>query len=189
MGIKTLYSVFIIKHKFSKNMSGPTTKEELLIKSKLNFDKLFDLIEQLPLETQENQFTPGTMNRNMRDVLAHIHHWHLLFMEWYRIGSSGVKPEMPTKGYSWKTTPGLNFWIWENYQKTSLEEANNLVKDSFWQMHEIVQNHSNEELFEKKRYRWNGFTSMGSYLVSAHSSHYEWAYKLIKKGMKNFFDA
>ncbi|HOP45228.1 MAG TPA: ClbS/DfsB family four-helix bundle protein, partial [Flavobacteriales bacterium] len=41
-----------------------------------------------------------------------------------------------------------------------------------------------EELFEKKRYRWTGSTSLGAYLVSATSSHYDWALKLIQKVLR-----
>ena len=41
-----------------------------------------------------------------------------------------------------------------------------------------------EELFTKKKYHWTGSTSLGSYLVSATSSHYDWALKLIRKSIK-----
>lgn len=40
------------------------------------------------------------------------------------------------------------------------------------------------ELFEKKRYKWTGTTLLGAYFVSATSSHYDWAYKLIKKAKR-----
>ena len=54
---------------------------------------------------QHQEFPEGTMNRNIRDVLAHLHHWHLLMLEWYRLGMTGEKPAMPATGYSWKMTP------------------------------------------------------------------------------------
>lgn len=59
-----------------------------------------------------------------------------------------------------------------------------MLEKSFEQLQEVMVKHSNEELFEKKRYKWTGTTSMGSYLVSATSSHYDWALKLIKKAKK-----
>jgi hypothetical protein len=37
-----------------------------------------------------------------------------------------------------------------------------------------------EELFTKKKYQWTGTTSLGAYLVSATSSHYDWGLKTIK---------
>ena len=91
---------------------------------------------------------------------------------------------MPAKGYTWKTTPELNKWIWKKYKDTSLEDAKVNFKSSYKKIRSIIKNHSDEELFEKKRYKWTGTTSLGAYLVSATSSHYDWAIKLIKKAKK-----
>ncbi|MFZ1750846.1 MAG: ClbS/DfsB family four-helix bundle protein [Saprospiraceae bacterium] len=165
-------------------MARPKNKEELLHLSKQNFDKLINAIEAMDKDEQEMEFPSGTMNRNIRDVLMHLHHWHLLMMEWYSTGMAGEKPAMPAKGYTWKTTPELNKWIWEKYRQTSLGEAKKSVKESFQQVRQLIEKHSDEELFEKKRYKWTGTTSLGSYLVSATSSHYDWAFKLIKKAKK-----
>ncbi|MEM7107806.1 MAG: ClbS/DfsB family four-helix bundle protein [Bacteroidota bacterium] len=48
----------------------------------------------------------------------------------------------------------------------------------------MIEEHSEEELFEKKRYKWTGTTSLAAYLISATSSHYDWALKLMKKCFK-----
>lgn len=165
-------------------MPRPKSKSELLHLSNENFNKLNTFIEQLSTDAQQESFPEGTLNRNIRDVLTHLHHWHLMVLEWYKVGMTGEKPAMPAKGYTWKTTPDLNKKIWEQYQNTSLAEAKALVKDSFDQVQQLIQKHSNEELFEKKRYKWTGSTSVGSYLVSVTSSHYDWALKLIKKAKK-----
>ncbi|MDR1911573.1 MAG: ClbS/DfsB family four-helix bundle protein, partial [Helicobacteraceae bacterium] len=37
-----------------------------------------------------------------------------------------------------------------------------------------------DELFTKNKYEWTGTTSLGSYLISATSSHYDWGLKTIK---------
>ena len=87
-------------------------------------------------------------------------------------------------GYTWKTAPALNLWIWEKYQATPLSEAKQLLNQSFKKLRTIINQHSNEELFTKKKYKWTGSTSLGSYLVSATSSHYDWGLKLIKKAKK-----
>ena len=39
----------------------------------------------------------------------------------------------------------------------------------------------NDELFTKGVYKWTGGTSLGSYFVSAISSHYDWALKKTQK--------
>ncbi len=79
-------------------MPRPKTNEELLHQGTINFEKLFDFIESF--SEQENEFPKGTMNRNIRDVLCHLHHWHLLMREWYTIGMKGEKPIMPAMGFT-----------------------------------------------------------------------------------------
>lgn len=165
-------------------MSRPASKTELHEKSKASFQNLNSFIEQMPSEQQLKEFPKGIMNRNIRDVLMHLHHWHLMFLKWYEVGMSGKKPVMPAMGYTWKTTPDLNQWILQNYQEISLEKAKTLLKESHNYIQVIIERHSDKELFEKKRYKWTGTTSLGAYLVSTTSSHYEWALKLIKRAKK-----
>lgn len=165
-------------------MPRPKSKQELIESSQKNFKKLNDLIDSFSVKEQKTDFPEGTLNRNIRDVLAHVHHWNVMTLGWYEVGMKGEKPDMPAKGYTWKTLPDLNRNIFEKYQKTGLEKARVLLEDSFNGLQKIIQQHTDEELFEKKRYKWTGSTSLGSYLVSAASSHYEWAFKLIKKAKK-----
>lgn len=165
-------------------MSRPKSKDELLTLSQENFDKLNAFINAYSTTEQMAEFKTETMNRNIRDVLAHLHHWHLMMLDWYTVGMTGAKPDIPAKGYTWKTTPALNKWIWEKYNDTELKEVRSMLQGSFEDLRKVIQSHSNDELFEKKRYKWTGTTSLGSYLVSATSSHYDWALKLIKKGKK-----
>ncbi|MDR9365005.1 MAG: ClbS/DfsB family four-helix bundle protein [Balneolaceae bacterium] len=166
-------------------MPRPKTKEQLLKLSRKNYKKLNDLINSFPAEEQRADFPEGTMNRNISDVLAHLHHWHLMFLDWYYVGMKDEKPEMPATGYSWKSLPDLNKKIWEDYKDMDLEDALKLLEESFEEVQKIIQRHTEKELFEKKHYRWTGSTSLGAYLVSATSSHYDWAYKLIKKAKKS----
>ena len=165
-------------------MSRPTNKKDLLYLSQQNFDALIDFVAFIPESSRHTEFPEGTMNRNIRDVLAHLHHWHLMFLDWYVVGMKGQKPDIPAKGYTWKTTPELNLKIRNDYQRTDLEEVLIKLKLSFQEVRKIIDKHSDDELFEKGKYTWTGTTSLGAYLVSATSSHYDWALKLIKKATK-----
>ena len=162
-------------------MPRPKTKQELLDLSAKNLQKLLAYIDQLSLEQQQGSFPPGTLNRNIRDVLAHLHHWHLMMLDWYEIGMAGDKPEMPAKGYTWRDTSKLNHKIWEHYQSIPLSQIRDEFERSAQRVQKLIQAHSDEELFEKKRYKWTGSTSMAAYFISATSSHYDWAFKLIKR--------
>lgn len=165
-------------------MPRPKTKDELSELSQDNFTKLKELVDSYSPKEQTVEFPKGTMNRNIRDVLAHLHHWHLMMLDWYEVGMKGEKPEMPAKDYTWKTVPELNRVIWEKYRTIELEKVRSDLNHSYQQLQKVIERHSNEELFEKKRNKWTGTTSLGSYLVSATSSHYDWALKLIKGAKK-----
>lgn len=165
-------------------MGRPKTKIALLELSFKNFVKLKDLVDSFTPEERTKEFPVGTMNRNIRDVLAHLHHWDLLMLEWYAIGMKGQKPDMPAKGYTWKTISDLNHNIQKQYQSIDLHLVRSDLNSSFKRLQELIKRHTDEELFEKKHYPWTGSTSLGAYFISATSSHYDWAYKLIRKAKK-----
>lgn len=164
-------------------MPRPTSKQELLTQSHARYEALNTFIDAMAAGDRERTFKPGTMNRNIRDVLGHVHHWHLLFLEWYAVGMKGGKPEMPAKGYTWSTSPALNRWIHERYSGHSLKRMRSALARSHTKLMAVIGQHSQAELFTRKRYAWTGSTSLGAYMVSATSSHYDWALKLIKRGL------
>jgi len=165
-------------------MPKPKSKEELLVASQENYKLLINLIDSYSKEDLQRQFPKGTLNRNIRDVISHLHQWHLMILDWYKVGMKGSKPDMPAKGYTWQTLPDLNKKIWKDCQSIEIETAKDQLVKSFKKVQSLISKHSNEELFEKKRYHWTGSTSLAAYLILNTSSHYNWAYKLIKKSMK-----
>lgn len=165
-------------------MPRPKTKEALIKQSDEQYEKLISLIQESSHEELVREFPEGYLNRNVRDVIAHLHEWHKMFINWYTAGMNGDKPEMPARGYSWKTTPDLNRDIQMKYCIEPFEKVLRGFKSSHAEVMNIIHQHNNDELFEKKRYQWTGSTSLGAYLVSTTSSHYDWALKLIKKCRK-----
>lgn len=165
-------------------MPRPKNQAELLTQARANKAKLMDFIHQMPPESQTAEFPPGTMNRNVRDVLGHVHHWHLMMKNWYEVGMNGRKPQMPAPGYTWKTVPDLNRKIHQTYLEVPLADMEVQFEASHLDMIRIIEQHDDEELFTKKKYPWTGSTSLGAYLISATSSHYAWALKLIKRSLK-----
>ena len=88
---------------------------------------------------------------------------------------------MPADGHTWKTTSALNQDIWESFQATDLATVREDLDASHMRLGALIRSHDDEELFEKRRYAWTGSTALGSYLISATSSHYGWAIKLLKR--------
>ena len=93
---------------------------------------------------------------------------------------SGQKPAIPAEDVTWQTLPKLNHRIYDQYKGTELGVSIELLMKSHKEIKRLIMKHSDEELFEKKRYPWTGTTSLGAYLISATSSHYDWALKTIK---------
>lgn len=165
-------------------MPRPQTKTELVHLADANYQKLAEFIESLSPEDQNGDFPEGTMNRNIADVIFHLHEWHKMMLNWHRIGSLGQKPEMPAKGFTWKSTTLLNQKLWAQNKDRPLAEALQLFAESHLEVFHLIKGHSEEELFTKKKYPWTGSTSLAAYLISATSSHYDWALKLIRKAIK-----
>ncbi len=102
-------------------MPRPTSKTELLQLSQENFKNLMDFVSAQ--ENPNKEFSGNTMNGNIRDVLGHLHLWHEMFLNWYKIGMQGEKPAIPKEGYTFADTPKLNREIWESCQNISLDEV------------------------------------------------------------------
>jgi len=163
-------------------MARPKTKGELMQSSQDNFSKLMALVRSVP---DESISKGGVCDEwSIKDILAHLHAWHMLCLVWYQEGMTGTKPPMPAPGYSWKQTPELNQEIYKEYQDEEYLNILSALEESHLEISEVIIKHSQEELFTKKLYAWTSSTSMGSYFISATSSHYDWATGLIKKWIK-----
>jgi hypothetical protein len=100
---------------------------------------------------------------------------------------SGKKPAIPAEDVTWQTLPVLNHRIYEKYKGTDLNEAIKMFKKSHKTVTALIEKHKDDELFKKRNYQWTGTTSLGAYLISATSSHYDWGFKTIKP-LKNWLN-
>jgi hypothetical protein len=166
-------------------MTRPTTKETLVQASDAGFRVLLSTVEAIPVALRDEEFPFEGRDRTIRDVLCHLHEWHKLMLGWYSAGMQGDKPDVPALGYTWKTTPELNAELWAKHQDTSLESALELLRQSHQDVQDLILRHTDEELFAKQRFAWTGSTSLGAYLVSCTSSHYDWGLKKIRKLKKH----
>lgn len=177
-------------------MSRPTTKSDLVKTANEQFDKMWKLINSMTDAEQNAAFDFGDdlnkkeahwkRDKNMRDVLVHLYEWHQLLLNWISANKNGeAKPFLP-EPYSWKTYGDMNVTFWEKHQSTSYADSKEMLSESHKKVLDLIKNFSDEALFEKKHFSWTGTTSLGSYCVSATSSHYDWAMKKIKQHIKSF---
>ena len=175
-------------------MSRPTTKSELAEAAQAQFFKLWQLIDSM---TENEQTAPFDFpeistgkeahwkrDKNIRDVLIHLYEWHQLLLSFVASNQQGnAQPFLP-EPYTWMTYGDMNVEFWKKHQTTPHSDARELLLKSHAEVMELIEAFTNQELFEKKHFDWTGTTSLGSYCVSATSSHYDWAQKKIKRHIK-----
>ena len=166
-------------------MPRPTTKNDLLAAAQTQFEKLWKLIDSMPDEKQQATFAFDDRDRNLRDVLIHLYEWHQLLLNWAQTNRKGTAVNFLPDPYNWKTYPQMNVEFWKKHQSTSLADAQNDLKASHSEVMTLIESFSDEELFTKKYFPWTGTTNLGSYCISATSSHYDWAMKKLKQHSKN----
>ena len=164
-------------------MARPNTRKDLIDLSRTNYEKILKMVNEVTVDVISE--AGACEHWSIKDILAHLHGWHLMYLRWYEEGMAGEKPEMHASGYTWATTPALNAEIYARYKDEALGEILILLDETHHKVMKIIENHSDEELFTKKKYTWTGTTSLGSYTVSAMSSHYDWAIKQIKTFLKS----
>ena len=114
----------------------------------------------------------------------HLYEWHQLLIKWIVSNINGENVAFLPKPYNWKTYSEMNVKFWEKHQNTPLEQAKKMLQNSHKQVMECIEKFTNDELFSKGVFKWTDTTTLGSYCVSATSSHYGWAMKKLKKHEK-----
>lgn len=177
-------------------MSRATNKDELIEAATNNFAKMWQIIETMPAQALAIDFdfsgepskkeAHWQRDKNLRDVLIHLHEWHLLLIHWVEANMAGQDAPFLPAPYTWKTYGEMNVELWRQHQTTQLEDAKSKVLESHDAVLALVQSFSNEALFTKKYYKWTGTTSLGTYCVSSMPSHYDWASKKLRAHSKKF---
>lgn len=168
-------------------MPRPETKNDLMIVAKKSYEKLNLLISKMTSEELNTPFdfskdkkkieAHWRRDKNLRDILIHLYEWHKLILNWVCSNQKGEEKSFIPEPYNWRTYGDMNVEFWKKHQNTSLEEATNALQKSHKDVLKLAENFTNEELFSKKVYKWVGGSTLGSYFVSATSSHYNWAIK------------
>ena len=176
-------------------MARPTTKEDLLISAKENYEQLNELISKLSEKELNTPFDFSAdekkkeahwkRDKNLRDILIHLYEWHMLILNWVNSNQNGEEKPFIPKPYNWKTYGDMNVEFWKKHQNTPLEEAKKMINKSHKDVLVLAEKFSNDELFSKNIFKWVGGSTLGSYFVSSTSSHYDWAIKKLKAHQKN----
>lgn len=163
-------------------MARPQNKFELVEFAQQEYQRLIKLVSLLTAEQRDQEAVFD--NRTTKDIVAHLLAWQSLELNWYQQGMAGQKPAIPAPGYTFKECPALNEKLYQDYKNTTWDRLSTEFTASHQKLLSIINNHSEVELFTKKKYAWTGSTDMAIYFRSALSSHYVWAIDLIRKHFK-----
>lgn len=176
-------------------MARPASKNDLLQAAHENYEKLWTLVDSMTEKELDEDFdfsddlkkkkAHWRRDKNLRDVLIHLYEWHQLLLTWVHSNAKGDKSGFLPEPYNWKTYGDMNMELWEKHQSTGLEQAKEMVRKSHKAVFELIQSFTDAELFTKQFFDWTGTTTLGSYCVSATSSHYDWAIKKLRAHKKN----
>lgn len=167
-------------------MPRPATKKDLIEAANEQFEKLWNLIDGMTEKERTADINPNERDKNVRDVLVHLYEWHCLLLNWIKSNTQGKPAAFLPEPYNWKTYPKMNVEFWKKHQGTPYADAEKMLKKTHKEVMKLIETFSNEELFSKAVFNWTGTTTLGSYCVSATSSHYDWAIKDIKKALKKY---
>ena len=167
-------------------MPRPATKADLIQASNEQFAKLRTLIDGMTDKEKSADIFPNERDKNVRDVLVHLYEWHCLLLNWIQSNTKGKPAAFLPEPYNWKTYPAMNVGFWKKHRETPYTAAESMLKKTHKEVMTLIETFSNEELFSKGTFDWTGTTTLGSYCVSATSSHYDWAIKCLKKALKKY---
>lgn len=173
----------------------PQTKADLLSAANTNYEKLMTLIASLSetelatpfdfLNDEKKKEAHWKRDKNLRDVLIHLYEWHQLILNWVNDNQAGIEKSFLPEPYNWKTYGEMNVMFWQKHQDTLLEDAKVMLDESHKQVMVLADQFTSDELFSKDVFDWVGGSTLGSYFVSATSSHYDWAIKKLKAHQRN----
>ncbi len=163
-------------------MARATNKDDLLIAIEKERGALEAFLKTL---TPEQMTDPNTVGEwSVKDVMAHLIEWEQMCLGWYQAGLRGETASLPAPGFKWNQTPQLNQQIFEKWRKRPLIDITAQFHASHHEILTVIKVLSNKKLFTVGQYAWTKKNTLGPYMVSATSSHYLWARREIRKGLR-----
>ncbi len=163
-------------------MPRPNTKTLLLSESRKERAALDKLLEPL---TPAQMIAPGVLGDwSVKDVLAHLYEWEQMVLGWIAVTVRGETPHVPATGYKWSQIPALNDEIRQKHTARPLDEVLKMYQDSHQATMKTIELLSEETLFTRGLDPWMNKNHLAAYFTSSTSSHYRWACKEIKKGLR-----
>lgn len=159
-------------------------RDALLRRNEDEYVLLRGVVDRLRGEGRiDDRFAGDGRDRSLRDVLAHLHAWHVLLEQWYADGMAGGSPAIPADGYSWRELDDLNVTLQDRWAGTDIDAVASLLEESHARLQLMVAAHEDEELFDPEAYPWTRGAALGEFCLECGGNHYAWARDAIARGL------
>jgi len=157
-------------------------RDDLIARSEQRLHRLLEFVDELGAEDAEL----GALykGRTTADVLAHLHAWHVVLEGWCRIGAAGGSPAMPADGYTWEDLEAFNDALYDDFAGNPYAEVRDLLLDTHGTCVDLLETHSDEQLFSPARYPWTHGQPLARLFDACMAEHYDWAITLLSTWAK-----
>lgn len=162
-------------------MSRPTNKSELVQLSNELFQNLMDFIFNLSEKARYQTFKTRERDKNIRDILYHLHAWHEMLLKWFLIDEEGGTPILPSPGYTWDDLDALNQTFWEDAQAFTLDHVISLIDVSHQKVILKIESLDDQALHGEGYFKWAGKAPIFRLIDAIMAHHYEWGLTTLKK--------
>lgn len=160
-------------------------RDELARRNDGEYAALKDLVARVRADGRaDEEFSGDARDRNVHDVLAHLHAWHLLLEGWYEDGMIGGMPALPAEGYTWRDLDALNVVLRARWVDEGLDDIEALLDASHLGLRRLIDVHTDEQLYDEALYPWTQGSRLGGLCLEVGGNHYRWARKAIAEGLR-----
>jgi hypothetical protein len=157
------------------------TVDDLAARSGIGLQDLISLIEDEDL--QEASLGEAYLGRRGADVLAHLHGWHLQFMEWLRAEAAGEDVVMPAPGFTWDDLRAYNDALYERFRHLSYAAIKDLVLASHHHMFDALRTLPSAGLRDPAAHPWAGGPLL-DIADECSGKHYDWGVERITEALR-----
>lgn len=165
-------------------MAIPKDKDELLKAIVDNYNKLTNELTSIPFELTEIKQLDGHSKNtfmSINDLVAYLVGWGQLVLKWNNKKSKGLEVDFPETGYKWNDLGRLAQKFYKDYEKDDFKTLNSKLDKTTIEILKLVENKTNNELFETV---WYGKWTLGKMIQLNTSSPFKNAKDRIRKWKK-----
>lgn len=137
-------------------MSIPNNKNELTQVIKVNFDKLKMELNGIPLELSELKTLDGHAKNTLmsiKDLVAYLNGWGQLVLKWHHNKNHNIQVDFPETGFKWNELGLLAQKFYKDYEQIELNELFSKLEQTTKEILLIIENKTNQELYETAWYQ------------------------------------